>query len=83
MSWFSNTSKAEERTIISLLMVITIIGLLFLMFKVELPDNNKDMAYLVVGGLMGSFTTIVAFWFGSSKGSSDKTDIIKNQPKQQ
>lgn len=81
MTWFDNTSKAEERTIISLLMVIVIVALLFLMFVIELPDNNKDMAYLVVGGLMGSFTTIIAFWFGSSKGSSDKTDIIKQTQK--
>ena len=79
MTWFSNSSKAEERTVISLLMMIVIIAILTLMFTVELPDNNKDMAYLVVGGLMGSFTTVIAFWFGSSKGSTDKTEILKNQ----
>ena len=79
MTWFSNSSKAEERTVISLLMMIVIIAILTLMFTVELPDNNKDMAYLVVGGLMGSFTTVISFWFGSSKGSTDKTEILKNQ----
>lgn len=81
MNWFTNSSKSEERTIISLFMVILIVALLLLMFMIELPDNNKDMAYLVVGALMGSFTTIIAFWFGSSKGSSDKTDIIKQNQK--
>ena len=82
MSWFTNSSNSEERTIISLFMLIVIVALLFLMFIIELPENNKEMAYLVVGALMGSFTTVIAFWFGSSKGSSDKTDII-NQNKQQ
>lgn len=82
MNWFTNSSNSEERTIISLFMLIVIVALLFLMFIIELPENNKEMAYLVVGALMGSFTTIIAFWFGSSKGSSDKTDII-NQNKQQ
>jgi len=79
MTWFSNSSKAEERTVISLLMMIVIIAILTLMFTVELPDNNKDMAYLVVGGLMGSFTTVIAFWFGSSKGSADKTEMLKSK----
>ena len=82
MNWFTNSSSSEERTIISLFMVVVIVALLFLMFIIELPENNKEMAYLVVGGLMGSFTTIIAFWFGSSKGSSDKTDILKQNQNQ-
>jgi fluoride ion exporter CrcB/FEX len=81
MTWFNNSSKAEERTVISLVMMLIIIAILFLMFTVEIPEGNRDMAYLVVGGILGSYTTVIAFWFGSSKGSSDKTDIIKNQVK--
>lgn len=81
MTWFDNTSKAEERSILSFLMMVIVMAILMGIFAVEIPDNNKDMAYLVVGGLMGSFTTIIAFWFGSSKGSSDKTDIINQSQK--
>lgn len=81
MTWFDNTSKAEERSILSLMMMVVVMAILMGIFTVEIPDNNKDMAYLVVGGLMGSFTTIIAFWFGSSKGSSDKTDIINENKK--
>jgi len=79
MTWFDNNSKSEERSILSLLIMVMMMCVIVAIFSMEIPDNNKDMAYLVVGGLMGSFTTIIAFWFGSSKGSSDKNEII-NKP---
>jgi hypothetical protein len=56
----------------SLTLVMMCLGLFVLIFTVELPENNKEMAYLVVGNFMGAFGTIVAFWFSSSKGSVDK-----------
>lgn len=31
---------------------------------------------LIVGALVGSFTTVVAFFYGSSKTSADKTEMI-------
>lgn len=77
MSVTEHISKAEARTVLSVVIVFVTLALLIMIFTIELPDNNKDMAYLVVGGFIGSFTTIVAFWFGSSKGSADKTELLK------
>lgn len=33
---------------------------------------------LIVGALIGSFTTVVSFFYGSSKSSADKTELIHN-----
>jgi len=35
---------------------------------------------LEVGALLGSFATVVGYFFGSSKGSADKTALLNNTP---
>lgn len=34
---------------------------------------------LIVGALIASFTAVVGYFFGSSKGSADKTEIMKKE----
>ena len=69
-------SKETIRGVLSVLMILMMIGLFILIFTVELPENNKEMAYLLVGAVSGSFTTIISFWYGSSQGSADKQDKL-------
>jgi len=49
--------------------------LVVLVFQ-PIPESNSDLLYLVVGALVGSFTTIVAYHYGSSAGSADKAETI-------
>ena len=39
---------------------------------VEIPVNNREVIYLIVGSLFGAFTTAVTYWLGSSRGSAVK-----------
>ena len=41
----------------------------------EGPDNNLLM--LMVGGLISNFTAVVSYFFGSSKGSTEKNAMLK------
>lgn len=50
--------------------------LLYLLIKQEVPASNTDVLNLVIGALIGSFSTIVGYFYGSSKGSSEKTDLL-------
>jgi hypothetical protein len=48
---------------------------LFVLFGYVLYHNvDNDM---LIGAIIGSFGTAVAFWLGSSKGSSDKSSQIE------
>ena len=47
--------------------------------SVEVAEKLKDPLLLVTGCWITNFTTIVNYLFGSSKGSSDKNDIIKSK----
>lgn len=53
--------------------------LLYLLVSKTVPDENKDLLNLIVGALIGSFSTIVGYFFGSSAGSAKKDEIIAKQ----
>ena len=49
--------------------------ILFLIYK-PIPEPNKATIDIVIGALAGSFVTIISYYFGSSKGSADKQEIL-------
>jgi hypothetical protein len=58
------------------LIVIGFFTLLYLLVKSSVPEPNKDLLNLVVGALIGSFASVVGYFFGSSAGSAAKDDTI-------
>ena len=48
------------------------------LFKVEVPQSNRDMVIYMLGQLSGMVTTALAFYFATSKSSSDKNAVIAN-----
>jgi drug/metabolite transporter (DMT)-like permease len=75
--------KAKDvfQYVLGALIVIGFFVLLYLLVSKEVPGNNKDLLNLVVGALIGSFAAIVGYFYGSSKGSQEKTDIMAKQMK--
>ena len=58
--------------------MFVIIGLL--VYK-EMPTTNKDLLNIVIGAFIGAFLSVVGYFYGSSKGSADKTEIISESQK--
>lgn len=54
------------------LVVIGFFGTVIGLFTVELMVLNKELVIYTVGGLQSAFITIIAYFYGSSKGSKDK-----------
>ena len=54
------------------------IGFFATLIFMILKGSYESSVNLIVGALVGSFTTIVAYFFGSSKSSTDKTEMIHN-----
>jgi hypothetical protein len=63
------------------LIALGFFAILYVVFIKAMPEANKDLGLLVIGALVAKFGDIVSYFFGSSKGSSDKNDIIANQNK--
>jgi uncharacterized BrkB/YihY/UPF0761 family membrane protein len=64
--------------IIDFVIVGAAILLAFLLFFVGVPEENKELAYTAFGSLLTLCGTVVNFHRGSSQGSKDKGDEVKN-----
>lgn len=73
--------KAKEifQYILGGLIVLGFFALLILLILAAVPTENKDLLNLVVGALIGVFTSVVAYFYGSSLGSSKKDDILRRK----
>jgi len=47
--------------------------LVFLIWKGENPTDVS----LIIGSLIGAFSMVISYFFGSSKGSADKSELMK------
>lgn len=61
-------------TMIALAFFMTIY---FLIFR-AIPEGNKSLVEMALGVEFSSFTLIVGYYWGSSKGSSEKNDLLMN-----
>ena len=59
--------------------IVVIVGFLclssFIILKV-VPADNKDMIRDVLATLRDGIMIILGYWYGSSKGSADKNEIL-------
>ena len=65
--------------ILGALIVSGFFALLILLVLSAVPTENKDLLNLVVGTLIGSFSGIVSYFFGSSLGSSKKDQLLNEK----
>jgi hypothetical protein len=65
------------------LLVVTFSFVFFLLvLKLNLMDSNrKDIVIYLLGGVQSLVITVVGYYFGSSKGSSDKARFIEKSTK--
>lgn len=72
------------RTAISIVFSVGYFALIYLVFTTELPEGNREAANIVLGVLTGALGLVLNFYFGSSQGSKEKTEILAHavQPKE-
>ena len=63
------------------LIVVGFFVILIVVFRKVMPVENKEIGLMVIGALVAKFGDVVNYFFGSSKGSADKTDLMNNNPK--
>lgn len=71
------SSLAWGAAIVSMLVIAANVLATYLVFTTTVPKGQGDLAYLIVGQLLGMGSTVVAFWLGSSMSSVQKTDMLR------
>ena len=56
--------------------VIGFFVLCFALMKMVLPPGQNDVVFMLFGGLNSGFSLVLGYFFGSSKGSSEKTLLL-------
>lgn len=71
--------------ILGAILVISFMVLLALLIFKAVPEPNSELLYLTVGALIGFVGSVVSYFFGSSLGSKQKTEIMANgnKPKEE
>lgn len=64
------------------LIVIGFFVILIVVFRSSMPTDNKEIGFMVIGALVAKFGDVVSYFYGSSKGSADKNELIRDKPKE-
>jgi len=49
----------------------------YLLIMKAAPESNKDALLILLGVMASAFTNVVGYFFGSSKGSAEKNEMLK------
>jgi hypothetical protein len=73
----STGGKEWNLYILAYAQVIGFFGLLGMMLYKPIPEGSSEILYAMIGVLGSGVMTVLAYFFGSSKSSSDKTKMLK------
>lgn len=68
--------------VLGAIIVLAFFATIYILATIEMPAANEKLLYIVIGALVAKFSDVVAYFFGSSKGSADKTEIMAYQNSQ-
>ena len=71
--------KAKE-VFFYILGTVIVIGFFVILWVLIKTDKFPDSLNMAIGALLAAFGTVVGYFFGSSKGSADKSEILNNKP---
>lgn len=61
---------------IGLLICVMFMAAVVALFYVEPPAGAREPLFILIGALAAAFGSVVAFFFGTSAGSADKTALL-------
>ena len=81
----SSSNVPMLNKLVTPVLALGVVGLSFILFAilifVDVQDNAKDILIYILGVLSAVATQVVSYYFGSSVGSKEKTDAMKEAMK--
>lgn len=73
-----NIKPDRMRGLLAIVLLLSFQACLAALFNFQVPETNRDMVIYMLGQLSGMVTTALAFYFATSKSSSDKNVLLNN-----
>lgn len=67
--------------LLSWIVVLGFFGLTGVLMQVPLPAGQNEVVFMLFGGLVSAFSTVIGYFFGSSRGSQLKTQQLSQGKK--
>lgn len=65
------------------LVSLSVLGFMcYALVNIPIPENNKEALYILIGIISSTVSMIANYYFGSSKGSQAKDDVISKMTDQ-
>lgn len=74
-----NTNKERFMYGLGGFVILAGVAVVVLLIFFQLPESNKDIVNIALGTLLGMAVTVVGYFYGSSKSSSDKNAMLNKQ----
>lgn len=71
------TADLVIRGVLTVVLLLGLGAVVWLLSFNAIPEENQEIVWSLTGALGALTTMSVQWWFGSSKGSSDKTQLIR------
>jgi hypothetical protein len=74
--------QVKDRTpkILAYLVTAGFFGMLAAMLFKIIPDENRDILNIMLGALSSTFTAVVSYYYGSTRGSEAKSALLAQTP---
>ena len=77
-----NKNKERYMYVLGGVIVMGFFGSIVLLGLFEMPQGSKDALLILLGALTSQFKDVGSYFFGSSKSSADKNELLKSKPEQ-
>jgi len=64
--------------LLAALVAVGLYWVTYLLIMKAAPETNKDALLILLGVMAAAFSNVIGYFFGSSKGSAEKNDLLKN-----
>jgi hypothetical protein len=76
---FKDIQKCSGQMFLAVVIILSAVAVLFRILMYPIPPENKDLANIVIGIIIGTgFGSVVSYYFGSSIGSRNKETTLDN-----
>lgn len=70
------TTKDIYMYVLGAIVVIGMFAITYMLIMKQVPEDNSSVFYMLTGQLAAGFLMVLGYFFGTSKSSTDKTDIL-------
>lgn len=65
--------------IICIALTFMVAGGAYMLFSMNIPEGNREIAYLLFGTLLAKWGDSIAYWVGTTRSSAQKTSLLTSK----